>query len=374
MIARLSRAGGTEVLPRFRPAAPLFELDDPAAEILAAEDTQRLVDGAVKVLSRLFPMESLDFARLSVWSDLRWRTQRLSGEAFSVQTRLKALDGNVKALLAGQHLLTCDGQGFFIGILALPAHPPPAHIPVWGLPISPYDESDSLPSECLLILWKSKINLVEKSSILQQPLALLQNQWRWLERLRHSAQALQRDDLTGLFNLRSFAPALAHELARSHRGGHGFALIFMDLDHFKRVNDEHGHLAGSDLLVQVARLLHSLLREVDTLVRYGGDEFVAILVGAGETEALGAAERLREAVASTRFRLRSGAILPNDDKLSPWVEARLTLSAGVALFPQHGRSTQDLLALADRALYQSKWRGKNRVSLVQSVAPPGVDP
>ena len=167
-------------------------------------------------------------------------------------------------------------------------------------------------------------------------------------RLRQGRSELERlsvtDELTGLYNRRHLMDALEQELRRTRRLKHGFALLMADVDHFKRYNDTHGHLAGDAALRRVAAILRESTRDVDCAARYGGEEFVVL---APETDAAGAvaiAERIRGRVEADQM-IRGG----------------VTLSTGVAQFPDGGETAESLLASADGALYEAKRQGRNRV-------------
>ena len=156
------------------------------------------------------------------------------------------------------------------------------------------------------------------------------------------------DGLTGLWNRRQFELRTAQELERAARFGERFSIVLIDLDDFKPVNDQHGHLIGDAVLIETARRLVTHTREVDTVARYGGEEFVLLLP---QTEGFGAvnvAEKVREELAGEPILTDAGPI---------WV----TLSAGVAYHPQHGHGMDELLAAADAALYAAKAAGKNQV-------------
>lgn len=158
-----------------------------------------------------------------------------------------------------------------------------------------------------------------------------------------SAQDLMHtDDLTGLYNHRYLQIALDHEVRRSQRYGLQFSLLFMDLDHFKGINDRHGHLSGSAALKEVGLLLRRCVREVDTLFRFGGDEFAAILVDADAKTSRIIAERIRKAVDEHVFL---------QDQKTP---CHLTATAGYATFPSDSTDQQELLDLADQAMYVGK--------------------
>lgn len=167
------------------------------------------------------------------------------------------------------------------------------------------------------------------------------------------------DALTGLFNARHLEHVVEREIrtraAMPEAALAPFSLLFMDLDHFKRVNDTHGHLVGSRVIVEMARLLRRQTRETDVLVRYGGDEFVAVLPGAGTDEAVGVAERIRTAVEGHRFLSREG------------LELRLTLCCGVCTWPQHAETPSDVIHRADLAMYHGKKSHRNAVYLYDAL-------
>lgn len=156
------------------------------------------------------------------------------------------------------------------------------------------------------------------------------------------------DDLTHLFNMRYLHLVLDREVKSALQTESSFSLLFLDLDHFKSVNDTHGHLVGSKLLVEVGRVLKSCVRERDVVVRYGGDEYVVLLRSSDSGGALKVAERVRRTMESHPFLHREGLSLS------------LTTCVGVASFPEHARDKASLLDMADRAMYRGK-RGPRNV-------------
>jgi diguanylate cyclase (GGDEF)-like protein len=179
--------------------------------------------------------------------------------------------------------------------------------------------------------------------------------------LREQQRLAVTDGLTGLYNRRFFAEVLRLESERALRGDVPLALLVADLDHFKRVNDAHGHQCGDVVLVEVAARLKRSLRASDVLARYGGEEFVAILPDTGGETALEIAERCRSALADEPVRLHNGQ----------WVT--VTGSFGVAVLgadagPAAAREATHLLGRADRALYAAKDAGRDRVL----IAPAGA--
>ena len=155
------------------------------------------------------------------------------------------------------------------------------------------------------------------------------------------------DPLTGLLNHRGMVLALDAEMERAHRYGLPFALLFLDIDHFKALNDGYGHAAGDAILQEFARLVRGELRGVDVLGRWGGEEFVILLPQMGAAGAAAAAERVRAAVARHVFPLSGGL--------------RLTVSIGTAAFLEDAGERGPLLDAADRAMYAAKRLGRNQV-------------
>lgn len=182
-----------------------------------------------------------------------------------------------------------------------------------------------------------------------------------------------RDALTRIANRRSFDERLESERARHQRYGHQLALIMLDVDHFKRVNDTCGHQAGDGVLREMAGLLLESLRETDFPARYGGEEFAVILPHTGAEQAVMLAERIREQVEGRVF--LAGQVLPMAGSCQQPCGGeeglRLTVSAGVAaLAPE--LSGSDLVALADQALYLAKEGGRNRVTVAGTARGLGV--
>jgi diguanylate cyclase (GGDEF)-like protein len=158
------------------------------------------------------------------------------------------------------------------------------------------------------------------------------------------------DDLTRLFNRRHFHNRVADTIFRYQQSGQSFGLILLDLDHFKDVNDRFGHLAGDEVLRQVARAMLRTIRMGDSAYRYGGEEFAVLLPEADRAIAWAVAERIRQELADLKIQLEA------DGNLA------VTASLGIALCPANGTSLYDLVAAADAALYTSKSEGRNRVS------------
>ncbi|MCU0697949.1 MAG: diguanylate cyclase [Myxococcaceae bacterium] len=156
------------------------------------------------------------------------------------------------------------------------------------------------------------------------------------------------DGLTGLFNHRRFQEALHSELLRCERHKRPLAVLMLDVDFFKKVNDSLGHPAGDELLRRLAEVLSKDLRQTDLIARYGGEEFAVLLPETTKAEALQVGERMREAVEA---RINENTTWPQ----------RITVSVGVATFPEDARSAEALLEASDQALYVAKRQGRNRV-------------
>jgi diguanylate cyclase (GGDEF)-like protein len=170
-------------------------------------------------------------------------------------------------------------------------------------------------------------------------------------------QLALRDGLTGLFNHRHFQESMEAEFGRAVRHGHPLGLLFIDVDHFKRYNDQNGHPAGDRLLRRIADVLaggreSGIPRQVrlsDVIARYGGEEFVMLLPETDLAGSLIKAERVRQAISNYEF--EHGATQPL---------GKVSVSIGVACYPDHASTKQDLIAEADRQLYRAKAEGRNR--------------
>jgi len=170
---------------------------------------------------------------------------------------------------------------------------------------------------------------------------------------------LNIDELTGLYNYRYLEIALDKEIKRAERYGLSMAVLFLDVDMLKVVNDTYGHLIGSRVLKEIGGLLKKSVREVDVVIRYGGDEYTIILIETGRQGASIVAERIRRAIANHNFVLDDG------------LNINLTACLGFACYPEDTRSKLELLEMADRAMYHGKVSGRNTVSHI-SVS--GIEP
>ncbi|MAA65391.1 MAG: sensor domain-containing diguanylate cyclase [Alteromonadaceae bacterium] len=162
------------------------------------------------------------------------------------------------------------------------------------------------------------------------------------------------DALTGLLNRRELEARLESEVRRARRYRRPVALLWIDVDHFKSVNDRFGHAKGDDVLRRISDLLQSSVRAVDIAARYGGEEFVVVLPERDLEEASETAERLRSLVAEQDIEVAEGESI------------NLSVSIGVAVYPLHGDNWQTLCSVADKAMYAAKSAGRNQVCLPQS--------
>jgi len=157
------------------------------------------------------------------------------------------------------------------------------------------------------------------------------------------------DDLTDLYNFRYLNQCLDTEIERARRYGTFFSLVFMDIDNLKKINEKYGHLAGTKVLIETAEILKQNLRKVDMIFRYGGDEFVVILPQTPKDGGVLVAERLRRMMEKNIFLKKEGS------------RVRLTASFGVAPFPGIAKDREELLSIADHAMFHGKFSTKNVV-------------
>jgi diguanylate cyclase (GGDEF)-like protein len=201
--------------------------------------------------------------------------------------------------------------------------------------------------QCLGVI--ELINCIGPEGFSQRELALLEALADYAAIAIENARHVQRiheltitDDCTSLYNARHLNFMLDTEIYRSHRYAFEFSLIFIDLDHFKNVNDTHGHLVGSKLLAEIGEAVKQHCRLIDLAFRYGGDEFVILLPQTSKENALGVAHRLHKLIRSTEWLKDAG------------MKVHVTASVGVASYPSDSRTKAELLHLADEAMYLVK--------------------
>jgi diguanylate cyclase (GGDEF)-like protein len=161
------------------------------------------------------------------------------------------------------------------------------------------------------------------------------------------------DDVTGLYNARHLYKTLEAEVYRSARFGYEFSVVFIDLDHFKHVNDTYGHLVGSKLLAEIGYMIKTHLRLIDYAFRYGGDEFVILLPQTPKDSAQVVAKRLRDVFRTAKF-LR-------DDSLNINVRA----SMGIASYPEDAKSAHEIIRQADEMMYTVKNTTRDNIAVAQ---------
>lgn len=197
------------------------------------------------------------------------------------------------------------------------------------------------------VLDQDFVDLLEK--FLKRSLMIV-NEWHEMNKL---SGLVYIDDVTGLYNQRKLNKDIDELIRKYQVYNESFAVLFMDLDHFKGVNDDHGHLVGTRILVEVAQLLRQVVRDSDMLYRYGGDEFVVIVDNAEAQVAKSVGERILKAFKERKFKLK-------DDFFK-----ELSASIGVAIFPTHANSKDAILAHADKMMYSAKKKGRGQVLLLE---------
>jgi len=196
----------------------------------------------------------------------------------------------------------------------------------------------------------TKINYSNIHFLVEQSALALENAGRFSV----AKDLLNIDELTGLYNYRYLGIALEREMRRAERYGLCMSVIFLDVDMLKVVNDTYGHLIGSQVLKEVANVIKNAVREVDIVIRYGGDEYTIILIETSRQGASIVAERIRSTIADQTFFL--------DGQIS----VNLTASLGFACYPEDTNSKLELLEMADRAMYHGKQSGRNIVSHISA--------
>jgi diguanylate cyclase (GGDEF)-like protein len=263
------------------------------------------------------------------------------------------LAGDVVPLLYVSVPIVLSGVLLSAGVTAVVAA---VQIAALGLIAALTPESHGLnwPSLLILVLFIAALSVVA-NLVNQQDLAQISRQNRQLE----ESEALLReqsvrDHLTTLFNRRYLEETLRREVRRAERDGTEIAVIMLDIDGFKRFNDDYGHHTGDAVLREMGAFLRSQVREADIACRYGGEEFTLIMPGASAKTAGERAERVRTRAKALRTEVQGQAL------------AALTVSLGVAMYPHDGADAEALLAASDAALYRAKTAGRDRVVLAST--------
>jgi diguanylate cyclase (GGDEF)-like protein len=185
------------------------------------------------------------------------------------------------------------------------------------------------------------LHRVKKDALLRIIAAFMAREGEWQEKLEAAQHLAYRDQLTGLYNFRYLEIALENEIKRATRFQQEFSLLFIDIDNFKHINDSHGHNVGNVVLQQLAQVISKELRDIDTVIRFGGDEYIVLLIGASPSAAAKISERLRQRVISSSFG-------------QPERQIDLSISVGISSFPAQGRDQPSLLQAADHGMYREK--------------------
>jgi len=178
------------------------------------------------------------------------------------------------------------------------------------------------------------------------------NQVQRYKGLTRQSSLIHIDDVTGLYNQRKLHKDLGELIRKYEKSGENFALLFIDIDHFKSVNDNYGHLVGTKLLSDLGRVLRKVLRDTDLIYRYGGDEFVAIVPDASTNDARKIGDRVLSSIRDEHFRIDGHEEI-----------FRISISVGIASFPRDAKDGKEVLELADRMMYRAKNRGRGCVCL-----------
>jgi diguanylate cyclase (GGDEF)-like protein len=331
-----------------RRAAQLEIINQIARQTTAVTDMDELLQNFCDLLLKSFPVDHVSVLLLD--------ENRLV---------LRAHSGKLTALVAGGAYMPADaglgGRALANGspALANDVNMEPDYVPILSesraelsLPLLPFGQklgvlvlSSALPNAF------RDFDLQPLQSVADICAAALQNAI-YFDRVR---QLAYRDGLTGVFNRRYFEMRVLQELERARRYGLVLSIIMLDVDGFKPLNDEFGHLLGDETLRQISTLLTQQMRKADIVCRYGGDEFAVLLPETAGDNALTAAEKLRRGVDNWEF---------------PGVPRPITVSIGIASYPTDGASRDELVKAADDALYRAKQEGKNciRVALGQAKA------
>ncbi len=203
--------------------------------------------------------------------------------------------------------------------------------------------------------------------ILNEKLVSLQEKLEQVSQQSHSLRGenetlvrlAAKDGLTGLYNHAYIKERLKQEIYRCQRYEHPLSLLMIDIDDFKSLNDNYGHVVGDKVLKTLSMLMQEILRPSDIIGRYGGEEFLVILPQTNSENSLAVAERIRENIESYKFEVH-----PSKNKIS-----QVTVSIGLCAFPDHGKTSEDLIAFADESLYAAKKEGKNRVTIFHAIPP-----
>jgi diguanylate cyclase (GGDEF)-like protein len=269
-------------------------------------------------------------------------------------------DRNLRLAL-GEGIAGWVAQHGELVIVSEPANDPRFHAPANSPPASPVRSAICMP-----LRWQDRtLGVIEllnyrASTLTEETMAFLHVLCDYAAIAIQNVRAVERiqeltitDDCTGLFNSRHLFSVTESELERSRRFSLPFSLIFIDLDHFKGVNDLHGHLTGSRLLAEIARTIKHNVRGIDSAFRYGGDEFIVLLPQTGKDAALEVTQRLLHSLRETRYLVSEG------------LELQIMASFGIASYPEDGDSIQEIIGAADEMMYLVKNSSRGNIAVAQ---------
>lgn len=352
------------------------ENDEPSFSVIAAEVAQSLQD----LLTQLVIPERLDYQLQSLkqrlntpmqWFELvpmledttQFLLQCLESSQVKIEQFLQSLDQRLQAIRTLVSEAMIDGEERARARESLDQMVREQLSDIRSLITGKSDLEDlglSVREHLVLIIdamEKYKEGEEEREKRLSAQLAQLQARVDEMEKeIEEKRQAFEeqkrkaaQDVLTGLPNRQGYQDRLTDELARHHRYGSPLALVVCDIDHFKRINDTYGHLAGDKVLQLIARMLRKNIRDVDFVARYGGEEFVILMPETTAVDAHKAAEKLRIVIEQSPFNFRKERV-------------SITMSFGISEF-QNKDSPEQVFERADKALYQSKHAGRNHCTL-----------
>ncbi len=207
---------------------------------------------------------------------------------------------------------------------------------------------DEMVSQCIILNKIQIHSLVTFQALIEKLHSVLARRWDLCLQVGEALKQVYRDSLTNLYNQRFLTETLAKKIEEYRRYKTPFSVLFIDVDHFKRVNDSLGHLVGSGVLQELGKLLKGQIRNSDYAFRYGGDEFIILLSHTEGDDAVNVAERIRQAVESFPFKLQG-------------VQVNITVSIGLAFYPKHADSADEIIRIADEAMYYGKNKSRNIV-------------
>jgi diguanylate cyclase (GGDEF)-like protein len=327
-----------------REASLMSETDDLLQSCLSADEAYKIV---IRHLEMQFPamggsILAIRDARENVETVAAWGTPAIKQNNFPIKDCWGLRRGRVNISLASDSRLACTHIGPTVPLYAI-CVPMMAQGETFGI-LYLDTGPEQMPSKAMPLTEAQERTI----KTLTEHLALAVANLDLRETLR--TQAI-RDPLTGLFNRRYMEESLEREFRRATRKESPLAILMVDIDYFKRLNDSYGHEAGDAVLRELARIFQSQLRSEDIASRFGGEEFVLILPETDIGAAVECAERLRQAVHGMQMQ-HYGQVLEG-----------ISLSMGLACCPQHGKTVDALMRAVDAALYRAKENGRNRLEM-----------